>query len=48
VRNRVDPVAEALQQAVPPHAVISALDRTMSEPHDHPLATDAPLPDDSE
>jgi len=29
VRNRVDPVAEALQQAVPPTAVSSALDHTL-------------------
>ena len=41
VRNRFDPVAEALQQAVPPHAVISALDQTMSEPHDQPRPADA-------
>ena len=30
VRNRVDPVAEALQQAVPPTAVGSALDHTLN------------------
>jgi uncharacterized membrane protein len=30
VRDRVDPVAEALQQAVPPTAVNSAIDHTMN------------------
>jgi uncharacterized membrane protein len=30
VKNRVDPVAEALQQTVPPTAVSSALDHTMN------------------
>jgi uncharacterized membrane protein len=30
VRNRVDPIADALQEAVPPTAVSSALDQTMS------------------
>jgi uncharacterized membrane protein len=30
VRNRVDPIADALQQAVPPTAVSSALDHTMN------------------
>ncbi len=32
VRDRVDPVAEALQEAVPPHAVISAIDLTSNKP----------------
>jgi uncharacterized membrane protein len=32
VRDRVDPVADALQQQVPPTAVISAIDHTMNSP----------------
>ncbi len=32
VRNRVDPVADAMQQAVPPHAVSSAIDHTFNKP----------------
>jgi uncharacterized membrane protein len=32
VRNRVDPVADALQQAVPPDAVSSAIEQTMNSP----------------
>lgn len=42
VRNRVDPVAEALQQAVPPTAVNSAIDHTMHPgEHDSGAARDA-------
>ncbi|MEP7050141.1 MAG: DUF1003 domain-containing protein [Pseudomonadota bacterium] len=44
VRNRVDPIAEALQETVPAHAMISALEETMTEPHDLPRAS-TPLPD---
>jgi uncharacterized membrane protein len=40
VRNRVDPVADALQQAVPPTAVSSALDHTMN-----PNARDSGAPE---
>ena len=32
VRDRVDPVAEALQQVVPPDAVSSAIEQTMNSP----------------
>jgi uncharacterized membrane protein len=39
VRDRVDPIAEALQQAVPPTAVSSALEHTLN-----PNARDSDLP----
>lgn len=32
VRDRVDPVAEAMQEAVDPHAVLTAMEETMEDP----------------
>lgn len=48
VRNRVDPIADALQQVVPPDAVSSAIEQTMNSPVVEELASaanSAPLGD---